>query len=392
MIKLFSKDKEKHKIPKSIQDCIPIDRIWDNGICLVGNNKYSFTYKFTDINYSVASKEDKETMFLNYSELLNSFDSTIVDTITDERTNKKHKIRKGILVGGSVAILSSGLMFFTRGKSSKRIIKLTTNFIEKTNKKIEKLKQTQDLSKTEEIYLSALQRTNKGLSRIRGTFFNISPLKDVLFENIVREKLGMGKICDFITTTFKNISFGTVKTYYKSAAKNINEMTNIFEETNKKILNGEFGNVSDTEKLNKANERISTIKSLYSEYFDEPVVQKRTENVEKSFKGLGKTIYSSVYGNLKDFIKNIDGWTTFISEKFVADKKALIVEDLISKKRKKISSINAIGRNAPNKKIEKTLSGENLYHKKKINDSLENNNNMNNKKIILAYQDKKKQV
>ena len=99
MIKIFSKDKEKHKIPKSIQDCIPIDRIWDNGICLVGNNKYSFTYKFTDINYSVASKEDKETMFLNYSELLNSFDSTSETKITInlKKINKK-EFEKEILL------------------------------------------------------------------------------------------------------------------------------------------------------------------------------------------------------------------------------------------------------------------------------------------------------
>ena len=91
MIKLFSKDREKHKIPKSIQDCIPIDKIWDNGICEVDKNKYSFTYKFTDINYYVASKEDKESMFLSYSELLNSFDpiSECKITINLKKINKK---------------------------------------------------------------------------------------------------------------------------------------------------------------------------------------------------------------------------------------------------------------------------------------------------------------
>lgn len=34
-----------------------------------------FPFKFEDINYAVASREDKETMFLEYSELLNSLDS-----------------------------------------------------------------------------------------------------------------------------------------------------------------------------------------------------------------------------------------------------------------------------------------------------------------------------
>lgn len=94
MIKTISTlDKqEKHfNIPKSAQDTIPIKRIWKSGIFLVGKNKYSLTYKFTDINYAVASREDKEVMFLNYSELLNSFDSeaTTKITINLRKINKK---------------------------------------------------------------------------------------------------------------------------------------------------------------------------------------------------------------------------------------------------------------------------------------------------------------
>ena len=40
--------------------------------------------------------------------------------------------------------------------------------------------------------------------------------------------------------------------------------------------------------------------------------------------------------------------------------------------------MNSLGRNIPNKNIEKTFSGENLYHKKKINDEIDINNNKNN--------------
>lgn len=87
---LFKKDKEKFKIPKSVQDVIPIDAMWEDGIFLVGKNKYSKCFKFTDINYSVASREDKEEMFLEYSELLNSFDTgaTSKITIINRRLNK----------------------------------------------------------------------------------------------------------------------------------------------------------------------------------------------------------------------------------------------------------------------------------------------------------------
>jgi hypothetical protein len=44
----------------------------EDGILLVGRKKYARTFKFTDINYAVDSREDKEAMFLEYSELLNS--------------------------------------------------------------------------------------------------------------------------------------------------------------------------------------------------------------------------------------------------------------------------------------------------------------------------------
>ena len=72
---LLKQDKEKFVVPKGVQDCIPITAIYDDGIFRVGKDKYSKSFKFTDINYAVASREDKEAMFLEYSELLNSLDS-----------------------------------------------------------------------------------------------------------------------------------------------------------------------------------------------------------------------------------------------------------------------------------------------------------------------------
>ena len=87
---LFKQDKEKFVIPKSVQAIIPIKTIWEDGIFLVGNNKYAKTFKFDDINYSVASREDKEAMFLEYSELLNALDSgaTTKITVNNRRLNK----------------------------------------------------------------------------------------------------------------------------------------------------------------------------------------------------------------------------------------------------------------------------------------------------------------
>ena len=67
---LLKQDKERYTVPRKVQDVIPVRRIWKDGIFMTGG-KFAKTYKFTDINYLVASREDKESMFLTYSELLN---------------------------------------------------------------------------------------------------------------------------------------------------------------------------------------------------------------------------------------------------------------------------------------------------------------------------------
>ena len=75
-------------IPRSVQDTIPIRRIWSDGIFQFGS-KYSKTLRISDINYGIASKEDKTAMFLGYSELLNALDtgSTTKITINNKRIN-----------------------------------------------------------------------------------------------------------------------------------------------------------------------------------------------------------------------------------------------------------------------------------------------------------------
>ena len=96
--KLFRQDREKFSVPRSVQDVIPIKSIWDDGIFMVGN-KYAKTFRFEDINYDVASKEDKEAMFLLYSELLNSFETgaTYKITIIVKRLDKE-EFKKTILI------------------------------------------------------------------------------------------------------------------------------------------------------------------------------------------------------------------------------------------------------------------------------------------------------
>ena len=86
---LFKQDKEKFTVPKSVQAVIPLKTMWEDGIFLVGKNKYAKTFQFEDINYAVASREDKEAMFLEYSELLNSATLLLTSGTATQRTGMR---------------------------------------------------------------------------------------------------------------------------------------------------------------------------------------------------------------------------------------------------------------------------------------------------------------
>ena len=88
---VLKQDKEPFRVPKRVQDAIPIQTVYLDGIFKVGRSKYAKTYKFTDINYEVASHEDKKGMFWNYSDILNSLDSgaTVKLTVAVRKMNKE---------------------------------------------------------------------------------------------------------------------------------------------------------------------------------------------------------------------------------------------------------------------------------------------------------------
>ena len=86
----LKRDRERYKIPRSVQDAIPIRRIWPDGIFCFGST-YSKTIRFSDINYAIASKEDKTAMFLGWAELLNALDagSAAKITINNKRADRQ---------------------------------------------------------------------------------------------------------------------------------------------------------------------------------------------------------------------------------------------------------------------------------------------------------------
>ena len=67
-------DKPIYRSPRSVQQTIEILNVYENGIFEVLRNRYSKTYRFTDINYTITSEPEQEVIFLNYCRYLNSMD------------------------------------------------------------------------------------------------------------------------------------------------------------------------------------------------------------------------------------------------------------------------------------------------------------------------------
>jgi len=63
--------------PRTAQQTIPFDRMFKDGICRVGQDYYTKTIQFQDINYQLAQQEDKTEIFEEWCSFLNFFDSSI---------------------------------------------------------------------------------------------------------------------------------------------------------------------------------------------------------------------------------------------------------------------------------------------------------------------------
>ena len=81
-------ERDKFTIPRSVQQSIPVKRIYGDGIWQVGR-KHSRTWRFTDVNYAAASEDDQRGIFLSYGGVLNSLptDAAAKVTIINRRLN-----------------------------------------------------------------------------------------------------------------------------------------------------------------------------------------------------------------------------------------------------------------------------------------------------------------
>ena len=75
--KIWKEAKRNDGIPRTAQQSIPFERMFQDGICRVDSSYYTKTIQFQDINYRLAQDEDKTAIFEEWCGFLNFFDSSV---------------------------------------------------------------------------------------------------------------------------------------------------------------------------------------------------------------------------------------------------------------------------------------------------------------------------
>ncbi|MGF3113616.1 VirB4-like conjugal transfer ATPase, CD1110 family [Facklamia sp. P9177] len=70
---LFKKEKKRY----TVEDTIPYLRMLKNGVCQIDERHFNKTISFEDINYQLALEEDRDLIFNQFANFLNSFDPSI---------------------------------------------------------------------------------------------------------------------------------------------------------------------------------------------------------------------------------------------------------------------------------------------------------------------------
>ena len=127
----------KPAVPRTAQQSIPMQRMFEDGTCRVKANYYTRTIAYQDINYQLAQQEDKTAIFEEWCSFLNFFDSSIkfelsfVNMATDST-----EFEKSIRTGRSISLGSDGFQNDWRSFMSEKLDKLRATLKKEQERRI----------------------------------------------------------------------------------------------------------------------------------------------------------------------------------------------------------------------------------------------------------------
>ncbi len=91
--------KRENSNKSTVQNTIPYQVMYRDGVCQVSDNFFSLTVQFYDANYSIAEFDEQNNIFSKYCDIINLFDNTIKFQLTFENQNRsKAKLVKTVQI------------------------------------------------------------------------------------------------------------------------------------------------------------------------------------------------------------------------------------------------------------------------------------------------------
>lgn len=141
--------KGENKKKGTVQNTIPYQTMYCDGVCQVSDNFFSMTIQFFDANYSIAEFDEQNNIFDKYCDVINLFDNTIKFQLTFENQNRsKNKLIKTVQIPEQAddfndirseysKMLTDKLMKGSNGQSARKFL---TFGIEATSYKVARAK------------------------------------------------------------------------------------------------------------------------------------------------------------------------------------------------------------------------------------------------------------
>ena len=81
-VKNRQRDRQYYTRPRSTQDLIPVDTVYEDGMFLSNGGIYSKTYQFSDINYTIADQSQQESLIRDLRSINKSCTASEISQIT----------------------------------------------------------------------------------------------------------------------------------------------------------------------------------------------------------------------------------------------------------------------------------------------------------------------
>ena len=86
-------------VPKTAQDSIPYQGVYENGIIQINENLFSKMYVIPDINFTIENTDKQKEIFGNFMELLSSFGPEVhIQQVIYNKSIKPAELEKKVLM------------------------------------------------------------------------------------------------------------------------------------------------------------------------------------------------------------------------------------------------------------------------------------------------------